>query len=302
MLAGLTPAVVNELLKSVGGYADTNLVIWNKIQSAMPNLEFEWRGWEYDNDKVKEAIDKYEACLVEVDFDGKINTPKDKHWVVYIGNGRMIDPWTGVEKSTGWYSIATGFAVIKIRKQNGNGEAQKIIDRLREERDKNWNLYQAEQTKNTELSEEVGQLKKEKEECQNQGQDRLVKLAEKLDCPPEFPAIMGKVEGLLTVEEQNRILTEKDKEKREIIERLNDTIEEREKEIKGYKEQLAEIEKKYNKLTEEFSKQRQEVMKLQDENKKLKEASSTPIAKPSEKSLVERLVAWISTIFNKLPW
>ncbi len=118
MMAGLDPAEVNARLKSVNGFAASspdqkNLIIWAKIKEAIPQLEFEWRGYTYDNERVKKAIEAYGACLVEVDYDGKITTPNDRHWVLYIGNQRMIDPWTGVEKSTGWYPLVKGFAIIK---------------------------------------------------------------------------------------------------------------------------------------------------------------------------------------------
>lgn len=118
ILAGLTPDEVNRRILAVGGYQNGNLVIWSKIKEAIPWLEFEWRNYTYegdaDNNRVKDTISKYGACLVEVDYDGKISTPRDSHWVVYIGNQRMIDPWTGIEKPTSYYPIVKGFAVIKV--------------------------------------------------------------------------------------------------------------------------------------------------------------------------------------------
>ena len=113
MLADITPDEFNTRLTAVNGY-QVDLVIWSKIKEAIPKLEFEWRGYQYDNDKVKQAIADYGACLVEVDFDGSIATPRDRHWVLYIGNGRMYDPWTGGECATSKYPIATGYAIIKV--------------------------------------------------------------------------------------------------------------------------------------------------------------------------------------------
>ena len=114
MLAGLTPDEVNRRLLQVGGYQNTNLIIWSKIKEAIPWLEFEWRGYSYENAKVADAIAKYSGCLVQVDFDGKIDTPRDDHWVVYKGNQKMIDPWTGAEKATSYYPIAEGYSIIKV--------------------------------------------------------------------------------------------------------------------------------------------------------------------------------------------
>jgi hypothetical protein len=115
MAAGLTPDEVNSRLKKVKGYAKTNLVIWNKIKEAIPELEFEWRGYEYSNTAVLKAIEDNSFCLVEVDYDN-LEYTKDKHWVLFIGNKKMLDPWTGQEYGTPKYKIPTGYAVIKRRK------------------------------------------------------------------------------------------------------------------------------------------------------------------------------------------
>jgi len=120
MVAGLTPDEVNRRLLAVNGFKGA-LVIWTKIQEAIPWLKFTWRGTTYDNDAVKKAIDKNGFCLVEVDFDGRIISPNDHHWVVYKGEQRMIDPWTSTEKDTSYYSITTGYASIDlIGKPPGN--------------------------------------------------------------------------------------------------------------------------------------------------------------------------------------
>jgi hypothetical protein len=122
MAAGLNPDEVNERMKQVNGYADGNLVIWSKIKQAIPWLEFGWRNYTYetpeDNEKVKAAIAKNGFCLVEVDFDGLPNS-RDNHWVLFIGDGKMYDPWTGREVLTTKYAIYRGFAII-----NKVGEAQ----------------------------------------------------------------------------------------------------------------------------------------------------------------------------------
>lgn len=114
MLAGLTPDEVNRRLLQVQGYASTNLVIWSKIKEAIPWLDHEKRVYSYNNEDVKLAIEKYGGCLIEVDFDGKISTPRDQHWVVYKGDQKMIDPWTGSEKPTSYYPIVEGYSVIKV--------------------------------------------------------------------------------------------------------------------------------------------------------------------------------------------
>jgi hypothetical protein len=126
MAAGLPVREVNDRFIQKGVYASAvpgifNLVNWTKIQLAIPTLEFEWRGYGYDNDRVAAAIKKNGFCLVEVDFDGTPRTD-DKHWVLYIGDRKMIDPWTGTVRDTGVYSMATGFAIInKVGQPPTNG-------------------------------------------------------------------------------------------------------------------------------------------------------------------------------------
>ena len=114
MLAGITPSEVNKRLTDVGGYLN-DLVRWTKIEEAIPWLEFEWRGYSYDNTKVKEAIEKNGGCLVEVDFDGATATPGDRHWVLFTGDGKMQDPWTGTIEPTSKYKILKGYSIINVK-------------------------------------------------------------------------------------------------------------------------------------------------------------------------------------------
>ncbi len=126
MASGLEPPEVNNRFNSNNVYSNGNLVTWTKIQAAIPWLQFEWRNYDYndelDNQRVKSAIDKNGFCLVEVDFD-RIPSTNDRHWVLYIGNGQMYDPWYGTQKSTSYYP-AVGYAII-----NKVGEPQSSIYR-----------------------------------------------------------------------------------------------------------------------------------------------------------------------------
>ncbi len=141
----LTPDVVNEKLKAVNGYANTNLIIWSKIEEALPGLKFEWRGYSYDNEAVKNAL----PCLVEVDGARIGNS---KHWVAYLGNQQMVDPWYGNIKSTTYYP-PTGYAIIRFVKESmpdttdqkvhyyTPGDENEDPSLLRKARNNNWNLY-----------------------------------------------------------------------------------------------------------------------------------------------------------------
>lgn len=139
MLLETTPNVVNDKLKVVGGFTgpNQNLLIWSKIKDAFPNAEFEWREYNYedeaDNIKVKDAIEKYGGCLVEVDFD---NTPRtdNRHWVLLIGNKRLLDPWTGTERPTSDYTIYTGYSIIKVDRTQGENMADCLLPNTEENR------------------------------------------------------------------------------------------------------------------------------------------------------------------------
>ena len=103
-----TPATVNTKLKNNGGFAYTNLLVWTAIPKIWDRMKFEWRGYGYDNNLVSSNL----PCLVEVDMDNTLSTPKDKHWVVFKGNQKMNDPWYGTERATNAYKYLTGYAVI----------------------------------------------------------------------------------------------------------------------------------------------------------------------------------------------
>lgn len=124
MAVGMRPDDVNRLFIEHGVYAAAknspnvvNLVNWQRIHLALPQLKFRDNGRRYhynteaDNNEVLAAIAQNGFCLVEVDFDG---TPRsdDSHWVLYKGKQKQNDPWSGNETPTAKYSIKKGFAII----------------------------------------------------------------------------------------------------------------------------------------------------------------------------------------------
>lgn len=106
MFAGTTPDVVNEELKRVGGYQNGNLVIWSALDRTNLGLRFIERSRVYNNEKVSNNL----PCIVEVD-GSRIGAKQ--HFVLYIGNKRMIDPWFGRETDTSYYP-AIGYAIVKV--------------------------------------------------------------------------------------------------------------------------------------------------------------------------------------------
>ncbi len=157
MILSTTPDVVNERLKSVNGFASGNLIIWAKIEEAFPGIK-QRRVWSYNNDDVKANVGH---VLVEV--PAKPIGGTGSHWVVYIGNQRLYDPWTGRERPTSDFPGQTGYCVITGSWQQVQPQAptnQSDLDKLREERDRNWNLYQAELGVNKTLQAKIDNAKK----------------------------------------------------------------------------------------------------------------------------------------------
>lgn len=170
MLAGLTPDVINQRMKDSNAFANTNLVIWNKIKEAIPHLEFDWRGYTYENDRVSKAVEEHGGCLVEVDFDGT-GRDDDRHWVLFIGNKKLYDPWTGTERPTSTYKKLLGYAVIKTL--DVEPVESPTAPSAREEADRNWNGWVA-------LSNEAGipPNPAEKDKMEFEGVEAIKKLKE----------------------------------------------------------------------------------------------------------------------------
>jgi len=105
----------NEAMKAVDGFApDQNkqksLIIWSKVAIVYPKLKWIWRDYNYNNSKVwwYVNIHKIPVC-VEVNA-WSIGAPK--HWVLYLGSQKMVDPWVGTIVSTSKYP-ATGDALYQ---------------------------------------------------------------------------------------------------------------------------------------------------------------------------------------------
>ena len=118
MLAGTTPNVINNHLTTAKGYLEDR-IIWSTLNKTNCGLTFPENGrkYSYDNEGVLQAIKDNGGCLVEVDFDGVITTPNDRHWVLFIGDGKAYDPWTGTERFTTKYPILKGYCVINVVKE-----------------------------------------------------------------------------------------------------------------------------------------------------------------------------------------
>lgn len=108
-----TPDKVNDLLSKNHGY-DNDLVLWSGVPKSLP-LDLISLPLAYDNTKVLDIIAREGFCIVEVDFNGVIDTIADAHWVVYIGNHQCIDPWDGRTKPTVAYKISKKYVYLHKR-------------------------------------------------------------------------------------------------------------------------------------------------------------------------------------------
>jgi len=104
----LTPPDVNFMLKEKKAFVGA-LILWARVPLAFPELKWVYRDYNYNNVKVSWYVyGRGIPVLVEVNasYIGAV-----KHWVLFIGNRQMVDPWTGTVRSTSHYP-PTGDAIF----------------------------------------------------------------------------------------------------------------------------------------------------------------------------------------------
>ena len=148
---GITPDVVVSRLKAVGGFLG-NLIIWAKIPEAFPGITVN-RVWSYNNDDVKANVPN---VIVEVPAEAIGGT--GSHWVNYIGNKQCKDPWTGTIRPTSDFPNPTGYCVISGKWTDNQTDLQAELDKTRLDRDKNWGLYQEDETTIKTLNSTIADL------------------------------------------------------------------------------------------------------------------------------------------------
>lgn len=105
-----TPATVNSKLSRGGGYSGA-LLLWSAVPRIWPRLKFNGRGYNYDNVKVSWYV-YIKKLPVMVEVNGA-SIGGSRHWVLFIGGGKMIDPWTGTVRNTNVYPL-TGYSLYDI--------------------------------------------------------------------------------------------------------------------------------------------------------------------------------------------
>lgn len=105
-IIGVDPTIVNDRMKAVGGFLNGNLVIWAKIEEAFPGIKIR-RVWSYDNADVLANVPNVIVEVPAAPIGGA-----GSHWVQFLGNHRLNDPWTGQERATSDFPNPTGYCVI----------------------------------------------------------------------------------------------------------------------------------------------------------------------------------------------
>lgn len=105
----ITPKELDDKLTANRGYAQGNLLIWSAITRLFPKVKHVGRYAKYDNRVVKGLVNDGVPVMVEVKAD-VIGSPLGRHWVLFIGSQKCIDPWTSLIESTAKYT-PTGYSV-----------------------------------------------------------------------------------------------------------------------------------------------------------------------------------------------
>lgn len=107
-----TPKTVNRKLSAHGGYyKKTALLVWSAVPKIWSKLRFVKRAYNYNNIEVAWYVyGKRIPVLVEVN-GAKIGAAR--HWVLFVGNRQMIDPWYGRLSATTYYPL-TGYTLYNI--------------------------------------------------------------------------------------------------------------------------------------------------------------------------------------------
>jgi len=131
------PDQLNDWLKANKGYSGGNLVVWSAID-------------RYSNQKVtfeKNALrSTVFPCLAEVDMVPS-TSEHNQHFVLALSDQECLDPWDGRRKTfASSYGKVKSYRIYKLPPKEDNVAktySQAEFDVERNERNKNWTLYQS---------------------------------------------------------------------------------------------------------------------------------------------------------------
>lgn len=114
-IIGVTPDVFLARMKAVNGFLG-NLIIWAKIEEAFPGITIR-RVWTYNNEDVKNNTPNVIVEVPAWPIKGQ-----GMHWVQYLGNQKLYDPYTNRIRPTSDFPNPTGYCVI-----TGKWEQKQLI-------------------------------------------------------------------------------------------------------------------------------------------------------------------------------
>ena len=106
------PSQVNKRMKEVGGFYGA-LIIWSKINVAFPELKWIYRDYNYSNLKVSSYV-YIRRIPGMVEVVPTKNVSSLRHWVLFVGDRKMVDPWDGTIKSTSFYPVSGDSLIQKV--------------------------------------------------------------------------------------------------------------------------------------------------------------------------------------------
>ncbi len=273
-LLNTTPDIVNKKLIEVKGYASSkttpntfNLLWWTKIKEAFPQVKEVIRYYDYNNDIAIVEIEQNGGILVEVD-GSRIGA--SRHWVLYIGNGQMMDPWFGTVKSTSYYK-PVGMASVDIDPNYSESTenepssdlkyTEEEMTAMREERDRHWQFYQEEKQAKEKLNDQLTEAK----QTHQRFMEDLAKIIGE-PCIADEDNIKVNVRELVRIrdnaEEVNKSLKKELDEKKQTISDYEDKFSKLKEEMKlmkeDYEKKLSTVEAKVDKEIEELKKEKEQ--------------------------------------------
>lgn len=103
-----SPDLVNDKLLKVGGFLG-GLVIWNKVPLIYKRLTWVGRYYKYNNIQVAWYVYGKRIPVI-VHVDQSPSPGLQSHFVLYVGDRKLVDPWTGTILPTATYD-ANGYAL-----------------------------------------------------------------------------------------------------------------------------------------------------------------------------------------------
>ena len=105
ILCGIDPSDLNNRLKNSGGFIQATLLVWTALKQATGGklTYISGVGIPFTEKKHQEILAREGACILEVEGGG---IPKpNKHFVVSIGNGLIMDPIDGKTRQLSTYKV-----------------------------------------------------------------------------------------------------------------------------------------------------------------------------------------------------